>query len=56
MYIPGEEIDKDFDNDGHPHLQFPKYDQTSLVLIESNDASPKPLVRGINKEKRTVPR
>lgn len=51
----GEEIERDLEGgETHPHI--PKYDQTSVVLVEQNDASPKPLIRGLNKEKRSVPR
>ncbi|XP_021961018.1 uncharacterized protein LOC110856779 isoform X2 [Folsomia candida] len=42
----------------HQHQHIPtKYDQqTSVVLVESNDASPKPIIRGLNKDKRPIPR
>lgn len=47
----GEDCEKDVD-DSH----IPKLEQTSVVLVEQNDASPKPICRGVNKDKRSIPR
>lgn len=53
----GEEVGDCNEGETQCHIGYiPKYDQTSVVLVESNDASPKPVIRGINKDKRTVPR
>ncbi|CAL8115072.1 unnamed protein product [Orchesella dallaii] len=47
----GDECEKDVDES---HI--PKLEQTSVVLVEQNDASPKPICRGVNKDKRSIPR
>jgi hypothetical protein len=51
----GDDADKDLDGRG-VDSNIPRYEQTSVVLVEQNDASPKPICRGLNKDKRAVPR
>jgi len=52
LYFLGEDIDKDGGD-----ANIPKYEQTNVVLVEqNNDCSPKPLCRGLNKDKRSVAR
>ena len=46
----------DFDKDADGETNIPKYEQTSVVLVEPNDASPKPICRTTVKDKRTVTR
>lgn len=46
-----DECEKDVDE-----THIPKLEQTSVVLVEQNDASPKPICRGITKDKRSIPR
>jgi hypothetical protein len=48
----GEDLERDVDGEAN----IPKYEQTSVVLVEQNDASPKPICRAIIKDKRSVTR
>jgi len=53
--IRGDDGEKDVDGRG-VESNIPRYEQNSVVLVEQNDASPKPICRGINKDKRAVTR
>lgn len=47
----------DTDKDGDfVECHIPKYDQSSIVIAEQNDSSPKPIGRIVNKDKRVVSR
>ncbi|CAG7721939.1 unnamed protein product [Allacma fusca] len=48
----GEDLERDVEGESN----IPKYEQTSVVLVEQNDASPKPICRAIIKDKRSVTR